>query len=54
MSLVYNVKLFEKVRREFWNNCLSTDKVSSMIHQILKWSFFKNHEHRRGVYKQIR
>ena len=31
-----------------------TDKVASMIHQILKGYFFEKPEHRRGVYKQIR
>ena len=81
--LVHNVKLYERVRGEFWKNCLwyqidgycreqkgfreellfyifniaeinPTDKVASMVHQILKWDFFEKPEHRRGVYKQIR
>ena len=81
--LVHNVKLYEKVRRGFFNNCLwyqidgyyreqkgfqqellfyifniceinPTDKVASMVHQILKWSFFEKLEYHRGVCKQIR
>ena len=31
-----------------------TDKVASMIHQILKSFIFGDPERRRGVYKQIR
>ena len=81
--LVHNIKLYKKVRREFFNNCLwyqidghyreskyfqeallfyifnlcglnPTDKVASMIHQILKSFIFEKPEHRRGVYKEIR
>lgn len=64
--LIHNCKLYDAVRREFWNNCLwyqidghyreqkefqntllvyifdlvrinPTDKVASMVHQILKY-----------------
>ena len=31
-----------------------TNKIASMVHQILKSFIFEKHEHRRGVYKQIR
>ena len=73
--LKHNIKLYKKVRREFFNNCLwyqidgyyreskyfqealcelnPTDKVASMIHQILKSFIFREPEHRRGVYKEI-
>ena len=81
--LVHNVKLYERVKREFHNNCLwyqidgyyreqkgfqeellfyifniaeinSTDKVASMVHQILKWYLFEEPEYRKGIYKDIR
>ena len=31
-----------------------TDKVGSMIHQMLKLLFFEKKEYRKGIYKQIR
>ena len=81
--LKHNKVLYQKVRREFFKNCLwyqidghyreqkyfqeailfyifnlcelnPTDKVASMIHQILKSFIFGDPERRRGVYKQIR
>ena len=79
----HNRVLLQKIRREFFNNCLwyqvdgryfqqksfqeallfyifnicelnPTNNVATMIHQILKSFIFKEPEHRRRVYKQIR
>ena len=81
--LKHNKVLYQRVCREFFNNCLwyqidgyyreqkyfhevllfyifnlcglnPTDKVASMVHQVLKSFIFEKPEHRCGIYNQIR